>query len=97
MYWQTCRKGGILWQQNPKSPEAVQMKDSIEKVIRDLGTIRIENLISMEEPQPDSGLYPEEYDPRAGRYLYSETEGLRFFVQKGGNHHAKKKSSSGIG
>lgn len=48
------------------------MKDAIEKAVKDLGTIRIDNLISTEEPK--TGLYPEDYHSDTGHFLYQDDE-----------------------
>jgi len=59
------------------------MKDSIEKAVRDLGTICIENLVGTEMPTNMIGLYPEDYDtvaslfscPKEKQYLNNQTSG----------------------
>jgi len=51
------------------------MKDSIERLVKDLGAIHIDNLIGTEEPQTSkSGLYSEDYDPTTGRFSYPTDE-----------------------
>lgn len=55
--------------------EAALMKDSIERLVKDLGAIHIDNLIGTEEPQTSkSGLYSEDYDPTTGRFSYPTDE-----------------------
>ena len=57
------------------------MKDSIERLVRDLGAISIDNLVSTEEsPTNNSGLHPEDYYPATGRYLYLTDE--QYIVNK---------------
>jgi len=71
------------------------MKLSIEKLIKDFGTISIDNLTSTEEPITEYGLYTEE--PCTGRILVSEKEQNNFYYLKGGKDYAKKKSNTNPG
>jgi hypothetical protein len=63
------------------------MKDSIEKVINDLGAVRIENVVGTEAPA--TGLYPEDFYPEASHFLCLE-QNMESQIQ-GGAYHAKKK------
>ena len=65
------------------------MKDSIEKAVRDLGVIRIENMIGTEIPTNIIGLYPKDYDTVAGHFSCSEENPA--YQRNGGNHYARKK------
>ena len=68
------------------------MKDSIERAVKDLGVIRIENLTNTAISKYD--LYPDDYDPDTGLFLCQESE-RHFADQKGGTKYAKKKSNRG--
>ena len=70
------------------------MKDTIEKVVKDLGAISINNLISTEESS-NFDLYPEDYDPVTGLFLCQESE--RHFINQKGGTYAKKKSRNNHG
>jgi len=48
------------------------MKSSIEKVVSDLGILRIENLIGTEVPTNMAGLYPENNDTDTSLFLWPE-------------------------
>ena len=65
------------------------MKDSIEKVIRDLGAIRIENIMGTQMPTNRIGLYPEDYDTVASHFLCPDENNQN----QGGMCYDKKKRS----
>jgi len=48
------------------------MKDSTERVIKDLGAIRIENIVGTEVPTNMIGLYPEDYDMDISHFSFPE-------------------------
>lgn len=54
--------------------EAVHMDDSIERFVKDLGTLSIDSLISSEEALCKIGLYADDYDPVTGRFLFPTDE-----------------------
>ena len=72
------------------------MKDTIEKAVKDLGAVSINNLISTEESINPFGLYPADYDPVTGLFLCHESE-RHFINKKQGGTYAKKKSRNNHG
>lgn len=68
------------------------MNDTIEKAVKSLGEIRIDNLTSTEEISKYD-LYHSDYDPITGLFLCQQNE-PHFLNQKGGTRYAQKKSRS---
>jgi hypothetical protein len=67
------------------------MRNFSERVVRDLGAIRIENLVGTESPTNRIGLYPEDYDTVAGLFLCKKHEIPQ--QTQGGMQYAKKESN----
>ena len=70
------------------------MKYSIEKAVRDIGAIRIENIIGIGASVNINGLYPEDYDTDASHFLYPNERQNLVNRKQGGMHNAKKKRSA---
>lgn len=64
------------------------MKDSIEKTVRDLGTICIENLVGTEVSTNMIGLYPEDYDMVASLFSCPEEKQYPINQKSGGTDYA---------
>ena len=64
------------------------MKDSIERVVKDLGAIRIENMVGSKSPTNMIGLYPEDYETDASHFSCSEEHPI--IQRSGGKRYAKK-------
>lgn len=68
--------------------EAAPMKNTVAKVISDLGAIRIENLVGTEVPTNLIGLYPEDYSVDASHFI-CPAENQRLIKEKRDRRNAQ--------
>lgn len=70
------------------------MRCSIARVVKDLGKISIDNLISTEEPTNKNGLYSDEDFSDTDLFLYPTDDSHFVFQNEGGTYYAKKSNST---
>ena len=70
------------------------MKNTIAKVISDLGAIRIENLVGTEVPTNLIGSYPEDYATATSHFLCPAEKQRSIKDKQGGMRNARKKEST---
>ena len=76
---------------NVSNLEAVPLKDSNKRVVKDPEKINIGNYIDTKKPTNKSGLYSDGYSSDTGRFLYPTGDKHFAFQNEGGVYYAKKK------